>query len=304
MLQSLLFANSQRLNAAANNNPVMRRGDPDQDAVRLLQQALRDLEVASMRRSVGSDGMFDGDFGGETFRALQKFQHDNSIGGPTGTGTGNADRETLMLMDDQLVTRRIAPLTPETAAAMAPPVETPATLGRGIPKMPTGAQLRHEYNAFTSVAGKPCQRGIVNQCAIRLTIALARCNIGFHLSPTRVGELYIHSPNSQMCGGGLEAHDASARRVFNYISQFWDFRWYSIHDSMSGRDIYQRIRDKPAIIYFHKLSGGTNHIDYFDGARIMNDELNYAAPGEPRPGRPDATFHATRRAIHVLQLLR
>lgn len=304
MLRSRLFINNQRLNAATNNNPVIRRGEPDRDAVRLLQQALRDLQVATMRRSIGADGMFDGDFGGETFRALKRFQHDNSAGGATGNGTGIADRETLLLMDSLLVPLNIAPLTPTTAAAAAPPVETPATLARSTPRLPTGTQLRQQYGAFTAVGGKPCQRGITHQCAIRLTIALARCNIGFHLSPSRVGELYVHSPNSTLCGGGLEAHDASARRVFNYISGFWNFTAYSIHRSMSGRDIYARIRDTPAIIYFHRLSGGTNHIDFFDGARIMNDELNYAAPGEPRRGRPDATFQATRRAIHVLPLLR
>jgi peptidoglycan hydrolase-like protein with peptidoglycan-binding domain len=304
MLRSRLFSNNQRLKDAANNNPVLRRGDPDQDAVRLLQQALRDLQIATMRRSIRSNGMFDGDFGGETFRAVQRFQRQNSIGGATGTGSGVADRETLTLMDGQLDGLGVEPLTPTSAATAAPPVETPSTLGRGIPRLPTGAQLRAAYDAYTSVGGKPCQREITHQCAIRLTIALARSNIGFHLSPSRVGELYVHSPNSDLCGGGLEAHDASASRVFRYISGFWDFTQYSIHRTMTGRDIYQRIKDTPAIIFFHKLGSGTNHIDYFDGARIMNDELNYAAPGEPRRGRPDATFHATRRAIHVLPLLR
>ena len=146
MLRSHLFANNHRLNAAANNNPIMRRGDPDADAVRLLQQALRDLEAASMRRSIQPDGMFDGDFAGETTRALQTYQRNNSIGGPTGTGNGQADRETLMLMDGQLASRGIVPLTLETAAAAPPPVETPAMLGRGIPKLPTGSRLRLEYD--------------------------------------------------------------------------------------------------------------------------------------------------------------
>lgn len=306
MLQSRLFTGNQRLNDAARNNPPLQRGETDRDAVRLLQQALRDLQVASMRQSIQADGMFDGDFGTETFRGVQSFQRTHSLGGPTGYGNGVAGRETLELMDHHLIPLGVAPLTPETAGNAAPPVETPAMFGRGVPKLPTGTQLRRAYDDLAAVGGKPCQRNIRNQCAIRLTIALARCNIGFHLTPTRVGELYVHSPLSQMCGGGLEAHDASARRVFNYISQFWRFRMYQIDEYQTGRDVYARIRDTPAIIYFFRLRGdrGGNHIDYFDGARIMNDELNYAAPGEPVRGRADATFAATLNAIHVLPLAR
>ena len=306
MLRCRLFSNNQRLNAAAINAPAMRRDEPDKAAVRLLQQALRDLDVASMRQSIGSDGVFDGDYGGETFRAVKKYQRENSIGGATGTGDGIAGRNTIELMDSALVRSHIVPQTAAIAALAPPPVETPSTLRRsGVPRLPTATRLGQEYLAFVDVRGKPCRRGITHQCAIRMTIALGRCDIGFELNAARPGDLYVHRAGSGICGGHIDtAHDASAGRVFRYIRRFWTFRSFDLNKDLTGRSVYERIKGSPAIIFFHKLSIGGNHIDFFNGDRIMNDQLNYAAPGEPRSRRKDSTFYATQRAIHVLTIPR
>jgi hypothetical protein len=301
MLNSRLFANNPRLNAAANNAPEMRRDEADRDAVRLLQQALRDLQIASMRRSIGTDGMFDGDYGGETFRAVKKFQRENSLA----TADGIVGRNTLRVMDRLLVALRVAPQTAAVAAAAPPPVETPATLRQeGIPRLPSSARMYQEYLKFAADDGKPCRMTGRNQCAVRMSLALGRSGIGFHFNAPSNRRMYVHRPFLDQCGGNIEVpHDNSAGRLFQYLQVFWTFTAYELSSSLSGADVYSRIANTPAIIFFRTMgTSGGNHIDYFDGQRIMNDKLNYRADNEPRNRTVDSTFRATRRAIHVLPL--
>ena len=48
----------------------------------------------------------------------------------------------------------------------------------------------------------------------------------------------------------------------------------------------------------HLRRQGGNHIDFFDGTSIMNDLLNYAAPGEARSDNSRNSFGGTQTAIH------
>ena len=320
MLSSRLFAANQRLQRAAENAPPMRRREGDAAAVRLLQQALRDLQVASMRDSLTPDGTFDGGYGGETERAVQKFQRENGLLDARGRADGVAGRNTLVALDAQAAAAGLAPQTAAQAAAAPPAVETPRTLPRGAPRLPSAADLRREYERFVPFGGKPCRRTrlndegaripITNQCAIRLTIALGRCNIGFHLDPAPGVRLYVHGANSHHCGGHIEVpHEARSQRVFDHLKTFWTFTRHPVDRRRgdTGAAIYERVQGHPAIIFFDDcFTGGAgvggDHIDFFDGTRIMNDEMNYAAPGEPRGRNPNATFEATRTAIHVLRI--
>ncbi len=306
MLNSHLFSNNPRLIAAAVNNPAMRRGDPDQEAVRLLQLALKFLQVATMRMSTAANGTLDGDYGGETFRAVQSFQRENSLGGANNTFDGIANSDTLEVMDAQLIQRGNP--TRDTLATRPPGSRTPLSQNL-IPKRPTASRLQHEYNKFVDVRGKPCACTGQNQCAVRMTVALGRSDIGFHLNGPSPRRLYVHRAFSRRCGGVDTAHDNSAGRVFRYLQTFWPFTRYNITQARSGADIYTQVQGPPAIIFFERLAGNRdssrlgNHIDFFDGTRIMNDALGYATRGEPSPGPADGTFKKTLNAIYVMPLM-
>ncbi|WP_339723333.1 peptidoglycan-binding domain-containing protein [uncultured Paraglaciecola sp.] len=315
MLHSQLFSQNTRLNQAATNSPPMRRGENDTAAVALVQQALRDLEISTMRRSIRPNGTFDGDFSGETFEAVRKFQEDNSMANSRGFGDGIVGANTLEALDDLAAARGLVPVVASAPSVVTPSVETPSTLPVGIPRIPSAAKLRQEYNRFVSCGGKPCQNSnsngrIRNQCAIRLSIALGRANIGFHMRAAAGVRLIVHGANNRHCGGHIEVpHDARAQRLFDHLSSFWRFTTYRINRRLSGEDVYNTVFRTPGIVFFDDLRGGRasssaggDHIDFFDGKRIMNDELNYAAPGEPRGRNANTTFVATKSAIHFLRI--
>ena len=122
--------------------------------------------------------------------------------------------------------------------------------------------------------------------------------------------LYVHRAGSRNCGGHIEVpHDARAQRIYNHISSFWNFTTYRLNRRLTGADVYDTVSGTPGIVFFDNLRGsratataGGDHIDFFDGTRIMNDELNYAAPGEPRGRNPNTTFAQTRTAIYFLPI--
>ena len=320
MLQSQLFSHNARLNQAATNSPPMRRGERDTAAVALLQQALRDLRIASMRRSVNADGTFDGDYARETFEAVRKFQEDNGMTNRRGHGDGIVGRNTLGALDVMAAAQGLTPATPLPPASVTPAVETQSTLPVGNPRIPSAARLRQEYGRFVDSGGLPCNAtrstesggttNITNQCAIRLSIALGRADIGFHMRAAPGVTLFVHRAGSQNCGGHIEVpHDARAQRLYNHISSFWNFTTYRINERQSGADVYNRVNGMPGIVFFDDLRGSTatataggDHIDYFDGTRIMNDELNYSAPGEPRGRNANTTFVDTQTAIYFLRI--
>ncbi len=314
MLTSRLFAGNTRLARAAENAPPLRRGENDHDAVRLLQQALQDLNVASLRRSQTADGMLDGDYGSETFEAVRKFQEDNGLNTDGRPGDGIAGRETLGMLDDLAAARNLSPRTAAAAAVAPPPTETPETLPVTAPRIPSAAVMMREYRRFVEFGGAPCRSpgasgdGITNQCAIRLSIALGRAGIGFHMNAAPGVRLIVHRANHRACGGHIEVpHDARAQRLFDHLSSFWRFTTYRITREQTGASVYTRVQNTPGLVFFDNIgassaTAGGDHIDFFDGNRIMNDELNYAAPGEPRGRDPNTTFVATRTAIHFLPI--
>ena len=320
MLRSRLFSQNARLNQAATNSPPMRRGERDSAAVALLQQALRDLGIATMRRSINANGTFDGDYAGETFAAVRKFQEDNGMTNSRGHGDGIVGENTLRTLDRMAATQGLIPVTALPPSKVTPSVETQSTLPAGNPRIPSAARLRQEYGRFIASRGAPCnatrstENGgtthIRNQCAIRLSIALGRADIGFHMRAAQGVTLLVHRADSPNCGGHIEVpHDARAQRLYDHISSFWTFITYRINEQLSGTDVYNLVSGTPGIVFFDDLRGSTanataggDHIDFFNGTRIMNDELNYAAPGEPRGRNANTTFAATRTAIYFLAI--
>ena len=95
-----------RFAKAANDAPVMKRGELNREAVRLLQQALIDLEYRLPRTM--KYGTPDGTFGDETRDAVKAFQ--TKYLGPA-AADGKVGKNTLSKLDD-LLPRAGAPLEP------------------------------------------------------------------------------------------------------------------------------------------------------------------------------------------------
>lgn len=91
MLTSPKFRNSQRLQAAANNVPLLK--SPEQgEAVRLLQEALASLGYSFPQSMV--DGRLDGIYGNETTQMVAQFQRAPSL-----MADGVAGKQTLERLD-------------------------------------------------------------------------------------------------------------------------------------------------------------------------------------------------------------
>jgi hypothetical protein len=173
------------------------------------------------------------------------------------------------------------------------------------------SDLHREYGRFRDVGGKPCgQQSISNQCAIRMSVALMRCDIGFFFDRSVIE--YTHSATSSRCGTGVE-HNASASRLFNYLKTLWTFHKYSKVGSerMSADQILTAVTSKPGIIYFEDCFTRGNsdrkvgdHIDFWDGQYVMNDRLNYNGPGEQELGdvRRSRWFRNSQRHVWFLPI--
>jgi len=108
-------------------------------------------------------------------------------------------------------------------------------------------------------------------------------------------------------------HNASASRLFNYLKTMWTFQKYSKsgRSSQTARQICAAVSGRPGIIYFEDCftrsngSVGTgDHIDYWDGASVMNDLLNYNGPGEREPGEDLRSRRWFRKAARNIWFLR
>ena len=87
------FRNNIRLQRAAENNPALKPGDPDELAVSIIQLSLVDLGYA-MPRSTNDDGSLDGDYGNETIAAVRQFQRDQGL-----QVDGKVGRNTMRRLD-------------------------------------------------------------------------------------------------------------------------------------------------------------------------------------------------------------
>jgi peptidoglycan hydrolase-like protein with peptidoglycan-binding domain len=286
-LTNPLFLGNARIRNAAENSPPMRRGERDGEAVRILQNALIGVGAATMRRSIRSDGILDGDYGGETVAGVGRFQAMTGQADEGRNGDGIAGRLTWQALDER------APKEPVSVSVTPTPVVTPRaetaeTLGPGAIQLPSASVLLREYRRFREVQGLPCGQDVTNQCAVRMSVALMRADIGFYFDRTRIR--YTHSASNRRCGTGA-AHNASASRLIGYLRGVWTFQRYSKRGSggLSADQIERTLSGRAGIIYFEdcfRRTDGTagDHIDFWDGSRVMNDRLNYNGPGERDAG--------------------
>lgn len=164
---------------------------------------------------------------------------------------------------------------------------------------PKASDMLREYRKLRAVKGRPCEQNISNQCAIRMSVALMSCDIGFHFDESKIE--YMHSGNHPACGeffrrakaqrGSPVPHNSGAERLFDYLNTIWRFQRFS--KTGSGAKTPEQIRDaiasKPGIVFFKdcfirktdRTKG--DHIDFWDGSYVMNDLLSYNEPEERDP---------------------
>ncbi len=283
-LHNPLFANNARICGAATNAPPMRRGEADRVAVRILQNMMIAVGAGTMRRSI-RDGELDGDYGGETERAVQRFQETHQLGGRRRKGDGIAGQRVWEKLD-VVAPHGLVPinLTPHMAS-VTPLAETRETTDTSrTPVLPTPADLEHEYRRFRDVQGRPCAQPITHQCAIRMSVALGHCAPQFHLD----------NPDLEWTHDGIPGcrqempHNAGAHRLLRHLRSLWTFTHYRKGRGggrLSAAEIHAAVVNRPGIIFFQDLDGGTgDHIDYWDGTHTMNDLLRYNAADERPAG--------------------
>ncbi len=104
-LTSPRFAANDRLQRASENKPALHAGEPDKEAVQILQQALLDLGY-EMPDTTKKTGEPDGLYGGETAAAVKKFEDDQNL---KIHDSGVAGREVLGRLDELYATESGGP---------------------------------------------------------------------------------------------------------------------------------------------------------------------------------------------------
>lgn len=295
------FTSNSRLVNASNNAPALRRGESDSSAVRILQHALFSVQASTFRRSLRRDGTLDGDYGSETVNAVSSFQERFGLA-ERGCGDGIAGRLTIHELDSR-APDKLASLSITAAPLITPVAESPETLRPSLsatPRLPSAYSLAIEYEKFKAVRGKPCAQGITHQCAIRMSVALKRCDIGFYFDDSIE---YTHSATNPRCGVGI-AHNASASRLFAYLNRLWSFQRYERNQTTSANSILTAINGRPGIIFFKECSDRGDHIDFWNGRVVMNDLFNYNAGSErdPENGRTSVRWFRNSSEIWYLPI--
>lgn len=136
---------------------------------------------------------------------------------------------------------------------------------------PTYQNMKKAYDEYKTTTTAPCESGVVNQCAVRMSVALGRC--GFSLDAF---------PNPWRVHRGRAACDCNfphvlgAHELANYLRQLWrpdlEYRGRTL------RNAYSELSGKRGIIYFNDVFVRANgsagdHIDLWDGVNIYNQIL-------------------------------
>jgi hypothetical protein len=315
------FSANARIRNAAVNSPPMRRGEQDSDAVRILQSALSAAGSGRLARSRRPGGAFDGVYGGETMRAVEIFQRMRRNSGHPCEVDGVAGEQTWAALD--AVTPRPIPsstmLVVSGSEAEVPPAETRETVEtRAAPELPSAAAMAATYRTYqrgnpgyADRPGMPCHQPVMNQCAVRMSIALGVNSRNFVL--TSGNARHTHSAGNSACRLAPQhryPHNAGAQRLYDYLSTLWTFTSYRRQGALaiSAAAAESAVGIGPGLIFFQDCGRVGNpdgdHIDYWDGTHAMNDLLRYNAPGEGGPGRARDSSHWFRdsRAIFFCAL--
>lgn len=188
-LTSPRFAGDARLQAASENNPPIKKGEPDREAVKKIQQGLRDFNdpfIGFMPLSFKTGGP-DGKFGDETFIAVQKFQIKHKLLNKDGKPDGIVGRNTMGKLDALYPGAATVPVPP---VPPAPPKAAVATvkiwMNSFIPKTVPGITkpvTAGPHAGSTFVLGPPTPKLGFPPTMVRG--AFLTSNRGFDTSDTR-----------------------------------------------------------------------------------------------------------------------
>ena len=144
---------------------------------------------------------------------------------------------------------------------------------------PSYQLMERAYNDY-KIDSKPCKRGLLNQCAVRMSIALERC--GFSLNSfdrTRI----LHS-GGRRCVVSIQ-HAVSASDLANYLRTFWGQP--KIFAGQAAGNARQMLRGHKGVIYFNNCftrDGQTvrrgDHIDLWNGENYFNRINNTRIGGD------------------------
>ncbi len=141
---------------------------------------------------------------------------------------------------------------------------------------PVGNKLYAEYRRFNGQR-QPCARGIPNQCAVRMSVALGRCDCDFDFTRWTLG--YVH--DGQGVCRDLPPHVTNASNLTRYLRRLGlHFEIYQKSSSLTAGEIRERLQRRYGIIYFQRCFGvNGSHIDFWNGKYFMNQVLRVSAGG-------------------------
>lgn len=130
---------------------------------------------------------------------------------------------------------------------------------------------------------QPCKYGYKNQCAIRLSLALANCGMTFELFQN---QKRIHKGRKE-CQLSDTPHIVGAEELMLFLQQVWDA---GISDK--GSLMKTAIQNKRGIIYFNNCfkreksdtSFKGDHIDLWTGSEYYNQIFKVGAGGDAKAG--------------------
>ena len=153
---------------------------------------------------------------------------------------------------------------------------------------PQYALLQRGYEAYRANS-LPCQRGVTNQCAVRMSIALGRAGFGFESFSPRAR---VHS-GGPPCGTDNMEHLLGAQELANFLKLSLGNPTVIRPQRVAGgcAHAFSQLRGQTGIVYFNncfsRATGGPqvgDHIDLFNGTQYYNQILHPRAGGDEGSG--------------------
>jgi hypothetical protein len=148
---------------------------------------------------------------------------------------------------------------------------------------PQFLHLKRAYETYKLDHGQPCKAGVTNQCAVRMSIALARSGFGLESFQPRSR---VHA--GVKCQTEGVPHVLGANELASFLSKtLFQPEVYSPSGKKAGcGSAYERVAGRTGILYFNncftrsgdKTKSG-DHIDLFDGSKYYNQILHPRAGG-------------------------